>query len=231
MTTSYSPLIVTDGLVMYLDAANSKSYPGAGTTWTDISRNGNNGILTNGPTFNSANLGSIVFDGVDDYVDVGNNASLSLSAMTIAAWVKPSTNVSNYRGIIMDESVGGSPWNYRLFLNQGNGVVIYDMIGSGYGSVSSTYSVADNNWHYICGVRTVVNGTLNLYIDGVLNTTGTDSSNRSTLGNRVWIGRSPYNGGSYPFIGDIPITQIYNRALSATEILQNYNATKTRYGL
>ena len=69
MSINYNPRIVTDGLVLLLDAGNTKSYPGTGTTWTDISRNGNNGTLTNGPTFDSANGGSLVFDGVDDYVN------------------------------------------------------------------------------------------------------------------------------------------------------------------
>ena len=76
MTTSYSPLIVTDGLVMYLDAANPKSYPGTGTTWTDISRNNNNGTLTNGPTFSSANLGSIVFDGSNDAIQLNHRPAV-----------------------------------------------------------------------------------------------------------------------------------------------------------
>ena len=70
MAFSFSPRIVTDGLVLYLDAANQRSYPGSGTTWSDISRGGNNGTLVNGPTFDPGNGGSIVFDGVDDYVSI-----------------------------------------------------------------------------------------------------------------------------------------------------------------
>ena len=72
MAFNYSPNIITDGLVLYLDAANTKSYPGSGTTWRDLSKSQLNGTLTNGPTFNSSNGGSIVFDGVDDYVNLGN---------------------------------------------------------------------------------------------------------------------------------------------------------------
>ena len=67
MALSHSPSIVTNGLVLCLDAANSKSYPGSGTTWTDLSGRGNNGTLVNGVGYNSGNLGSLVFDGVDDY--------------------------------------------------------------------------------------------------------------------------------------------------------------------
>ena len=78
MALSHSPLIVTDGLVLCLDAANKKSYSGSGTTWTDRSGNGNNGTLVNGPTFDSGNGGSIDFDGVDDNVNLGNDSSFDL---------------------------------------------------------------------------------------------------------------------------------------------------------
>jgi hypothetical protein len=83
----YSPKIVTDGLVLYLDAANTRSYPGTGTTWSDLSRGGNNGSLINGPTFNSANGGSIVFDGSNDYVDCGNIDDIkNASQVSISIW-------------------------------------------------------------------------------------------------------------------------------------------------
>ena len=74
MAFNYSPRIIQDGLVLYLDAANTKSYPTTGTTWSDLSRRGNNGTLTNGPTFNSSNGGIIVFDGINNYVDFGSSA-------------------------------------------------------------------------------------------------------------------------------------------------------------
>lgn len=223
---------VQNGMVLQLDAANPASYPGTGTAWNDISGYGNNGTLVNGPTFSSANGGAISFDGADDYVNCGNNASLNLGAMTISAWVKPSTNVTTYRAIIADESYGGSPWNYRLLIIQGTGTLLYDIVSvSGSASLTSTYSINDNKWHYVCGVRTAVNGTVNLYIDGILNVYGADTSSRSTLGNSVWIGRSPYSGGQYPFLGDIAVTQIYNRALTAPEVQQNFYALADRYGV
>jgi len=91
MAFSYSPKIATDGLVLCLDAANNRSYPGSGTAWTDLSRGGNNGALTNGPTFNSANGGSIVFDGTNDYVQVTSpfgDIDWSLRAWSFSAWMK-----------------------------------------------------------------------------------------------------------------------------------------------
>lgn len=232
MAFSNGPSTITNGLVLALDAADKNSYAGSGTTWRDLSGRGNNGTLTNGPTFSSANQGTIVFDGIDDYVNCGNNSSLSLGTMTISAWVKPSTNISNYRAIIADESVGGAPWNYRLFLNISAGTVIYDIHdGTAYSGLTSTYAINDNNWHYVCGVRVSVGGAIRLYIDGALNASATDTTNRSTLANAVWVGISPVAGGGYPFLGSIAKVQVYNTALSTEQILQNYNAQKSRFNL
>lgn len=222
--------IVKDGLVLWMDANDRTSYPGTGSIWRDLSRSYITGSLTNGPTYNSSNGGSIVFDGSNDYVNCGNTGSLGLGTMTIGTWVKPSTDVGDYRMIIADESYGGGSWNYRLYLNQYNGKLTFDMQGGGYGGVTSTNSIANNNWQYICGVRTSVGGTLNLYINGVLNSTAADGSSISSLTNQVWIGISPYLNGSYPYTGNISIMQIYNRALSQQEILQNYNANRNRFG-
>ena len=80
--------IITDGLVLYVDAGNTDSYPGSGTTWTDISTNSNNGTLTNGPTFDSGDGGSIVFDGTDDYVDFGNILNIGTGDASFTGWAK-----------------------------------------------------------------------------------------------------------------------------------------------
>ena len=85
MSFNNGPTIVTNGLVLALDAGDRNSYPGTGTTWRDLSGNNNNGTLTNGPTFNTGSLGSIVFDGVDDYVLI--NAFSLLAPLTICSWV------------------------------------------------------------------------------------------------------------------------------------------------
>lgn len=97
---SYYGGIVTNGLVLALDAAKKDSYPGSGTVWRDISGNGNNGTLTNGPTFNSGNGGSIVFDGVDDYVEYGLITQMSnLINITVSYWYYPTTtNVTKALG-------------------------------------------------------------------------------------------------------------------------------------
>ena len=102
MATLYSPKIVTDGLVLCLDAGNNKSYPSSGTAWNDLSGNNNNGTLTNGPTFTGSFGGSIVFDGTNDYVDLGNISQLKpTTQITVSAWVYRSTMNDNQNEAII----------------------------------------------------------------------------------------------------------------------------------
>lgn len=111
MGLTHSPKIVTNGLVLALDAANNKSYPGSGVTWYDLSGNGNNGTLTNGPTFNVGNLGSIVFDGTNDYVSFNNSGTstsfdFGTGDMTFTFWMLPSAwGDGASRGIISKKQV------------------------------------------------------------------------------------------------------------------------------
>ena len=100
MAFNYSPKTVTDGLVLYMDAANSKSYVSGSTTWNDISRSGNNGTLINGPTFNSSNGGSIVFDGTNDTTNLGNILNIGLNSWTISCWFKINSYTSGVQGIV-----------------------------------------------------------------------------------------------------------------------------------
>jgi hypothetical protein len=233
MAFHFSPKIVTDGLLMYLDAANTKSYIGSGTTWNTISKGSINGTLINGPTFSSANGGSIVFDAIDDFVRIGVGSNwypMSTSAVTFDAWVKSpglgSGNIQN--GII---SLG-----YGLFLimtSAGNiQLGVYDVITSGLSYViSANVNTLDNKWHHI--VSTNDGLTSKIYIDGVFN-----SSNSALFygdikpewyGSLCGVGINANNPLVTSFNGNISIVKVYNKALSAQEVLQNYNATKTRF--
>ena len=234
MATAYSPLIVTDGLVMYLDAGNTKSYPGAGTTWTDVSRNGNNGTLTNGPTFNSANLGSIVFDGVDDYVNCGNLGTIG-NTQTIEVWFN-SNSVTSYKNVL--------DMNYSTYFpNTGNvgprleqyssGQLIW--IWSGSTTNNSLYNaslvgtIVSNTWYHVVFVTNA--GNASIYLNGVLTDINSSPQGYITTFGDVNIGRGFVLDPSRYYSGNIPSVKIYNKALSVSEVLQNYNATKTRYGL
>lgn len=223
MAFNYSPKISTDGLVLYLDAANTKSYPGSGTVWSDLSRGGNNGTLTNGPTFNSTNGGSIVFDGVDDYV-IRDSTSFSLNAnsgATMGCWVKVSNGET--QAILLS--------HHQLNVNNGFRLQVYDGLLNytlgGVADYSTSINISDNQWKYI--VASSIGSTSLVYINGVLRSTILISS-MIGVPNSYMIGKLGF-ANTYYLSGSVSQTQIYNRALSATEVLQNYNATKSRFGL
>jgi hypothetical protein len=222
MATQYANgKIVTDGLVLCLNAADKNSYPGNGTTWSDVSGNGNNGTLTNGPTFNSANGGSIVFDGVDDYINCGNASNLQITIGTISAWVKTSSPGGSFRSIIAKQNAWG------LFIADSI-LVTYD-----WGNVatrSTGINIADNTWKYVAMTFTETSGTPSnnaiVYLNGnAVLTTTIKNSNQSV---NVQIAEA--NANQY-LNGNIAAASIYNRVLSASEIQQNYNATKSRFNL
>ena len=142
MATKYSPKTVTNGLVLSLDAANTKSYPKSGTTWTDLSGNSNNGTLTNGPTFSAVNGGCIVFDGVDDYVDVSDASTLNSNTQTINIWYNATTLPGRAATIICKHNTVNSTNGYNIFA--GNVAQIKPStgttdIGTGGGVVSTWY--------------------------------------------------------------------------------------------
>jgi hypothetical protein len=237
MAFNYSPKIVTDGLVLYLDAANPKSYVSGSTAWNDISRGGNNGTLVNGPTFNSANGGSIMFDGVNDYTSIPYTPILApTSSLTISTWASASWNsLVGQKSIVSKTQTGG----YQLSVNEGTyypsglGTIFY--LGGAYRSASLSTSLVSNGWHHI--VSTFDGQYVRLYLDGVERANynyGSIVPITYNNNNHLVIAAEPGFGtgvdGQY-FPGKIAQTQIYNRALSSQEVLQNYNATKTRFGL
>jgi hypothetical protein len=236
------PQVVTDGLVLALDAANPKSYPGSGTTWSDLSGNNNTGTLTNGPTFNSANGGSIVFDGIDDYVNsnykpvltTGNSYSQCVWFRTTSATV--GDGGSNRLIEARDTGKTGSPLisslvnlsssNTLVFLARGANNVRRDII-------VSDITVNDGVWKHF-HTQILSNGHTQIYLNGILagqNTLGVDTN--IDLSNRfLAIGARNLEGAiSSYFSGNISQVQIYNRALSASEVQQNYNAQKSRFNL
>jgi hypothetical protein len=228
MAFNYSPKVVTDGLVLYVDAANPNSYVSGSTTWRDISRGGSIGTLTNGPTYSSANGGSIVFDGVDDYVLLPTSSILQPSQFTNNVWFNANviTSISDFQTLFGYSDGVGTNWRYGYSLAVYNNRV-YSSIGNGGTSFTLNTPVITNTWY---NATQVFNGTTqSLYLNGTLITTLASSlSYISAL--KPIIG---YGGTGYVvyFKGNIANVSFYNRALSATEVRQNYNATKTRFGL
>jgi len=222
---AYYGNIVTNGLVLDLDAAKRDSYPGSGTSWRDISGLQNNGTLINGSIFDSNNAGSIVFDGVDDYVNIPHNAIFNLTtAITICIWYKTSTTVDAYLTTKADDSfylaigpTGTTANKMSFYLN-----------GTSGGWFQTLANAATGLWTQV--TATWNGSTSNLYLNGILDNSGSRPGTMLTGTNPVYIGYRPASPKPY-YSGSISQTQIYNRALSAAEVLQNYNALKGRYGL
>jgi hypothetical protein len=236
MAFNYSPKIVTDGLVLYLDAANQYSYVSGSTSWNDISRGGNNGTLTNGPTYSSANGGSIVFDGTNDYVTIPYQLSLRLSSQgTLNVWCYPTTlSQGQFAGLIgMTTSGTSGGQSYLIHWRKFNNTIQAAIQNNGTYNIIETPLPTSIAWY---NFTFTWNGSfLNLYQNGIsVATPIAQTINAQALTAGVDVGGRMFqgDGGNQGyFTGYIPNTQIYNRALSATEVLQNYNATKTRFGL
>ena len=225
MSYSYGKSIVTDGLVFYVDAANDNSYPGTGTTWSDLI-GGNDGTLTNNPTYSSANGGSIVLDGVNDYVNCGNDTSVQITGeLTQEAWFKSS--VVGQQAIIYKDNQTNRCYKMQIHPS-GSVWPIYFTNNSAFNSFYGAINVCDGSWHHI--VTTYTPSTLvAIYVDGSLDVS-TASSVPAFLDNDsvdLELGRK--GNGSLYLNGSISQAKIYNRALSASEVLQNYNALKNRF--
>ena len=226
------PEITTSGLVLYLDAANKKSYPGTGTTWTDLSGNGNNGTLTNSPSYSSVRNGTIIFDGTNDYISITfpNTGLIPVGSgqRTIIANILYQSGQNVYYPIV-DYGTYTTRNRYGLYLDNAAGNKKISNIVWANDLLSSATIPGNNTWHNIC---ITYNGSTScsFYINGILDSTSTFAANLNTIlgsGNIFNIGKGAYE--STYFRGSIASVYMYNRALSASEILNNYNALKGRY--
>ena len=220
MGIDVGPIEATDGLVLHLDAGNTRSYPGSGNTVYDLSGSGNTSALTNGPTYLSSNLGAFVLDGSNDYILVNSQANiLSKTAYTKIALIYIS-NFSTVNNIISGGFSGQHAfWMFGTDkLNAGH--------NGAWNTVVGATSLSLNTWYF--AAVTYSNSTgWKLYLNGREDGTSADTT--------TFTGNQEISIGSYStsnnFTGRIASVQVYNRVLSASEIVQNYNATKRRYGL
>jgi len=230
MALGHSPQIVTNGLVLCLDAANTKSYPGSGTTWTDLSGLGNTGTLTNGPTYNSSNLGSIVFDGVDDYVQIPARSSNILTTLSMECWFKANgTPLNGFHVLFQKEGgfSGGSVYGLRSLPNSTfYAMICHDSLSENQKFLYSTTTLTNGIWYHIAST---LDGSYNwrIYVNGVLENssvlTAFPFQNSSAI--NIGTGDSRYTNGN------ISNLKIYNKALTAAEVSQNFNALRGRFGI
>jgi hypothetical protein len=220
------PNIVTDGLVLALDAANTKSYASGSTTWYDKSGNVNNGTLTNGPAFSSENGGSIVFDGSNDYTSVPYNTSFNAATngITLNIWVYNNNPSGGWKAVIQRNRNGNLSAVYGIWRNTSNGWH-FRLGGGASDSIIDIPNAITGSWINL--TLTYNKTTLIAYINAVNVGTNTPIGYVNDTQNLL-IGDA---GVSEYFNGKISAIQIYNRALSAAEILQNYNAQKARFNL
>jgi hypothetical protein len=224
--------IVQSGLVLNLDAGVSSSYSGSGTTWTDLSGNGNTGTLVNGPTYSSSNGGSIVLDAIDDYVTLSSALNLSTNiGFTMCLFLQQNTTQTN------------STWNY-FYSRLGPDIEI-----GAFGTSSTSFNFKDNttnstvtssnlvtSWSYIAFGTSPTTRIPFIYTynsSGSFFATSATAFSNTTIGfERLFItGTSGGPGGTQYYGAKCAVISAYNRALTAAEILQNFRATKSRFGL
>jgi len=228
MGISGGPDMIQDGLVLALDAADRNSYLGSGTTWIDLSGNNNNGTLTNGPTFSSTNGGNIVFDGVNDYIVITHNAVFNITtAISFNFWFKSTRTVDSYISSKREDSfyIGVGPTGQTankmsLFLNGTTG-----------GWLQSISDVSTGNW--IHTGLTWDGTTSRIYLNGILDNSGSRPGTLSTGTSNITVATRLNASDNIvgTLLGSMGNFSIYNRSLSASEILQNYNAQKSRFNL
>ena len=228
-----TPPIVTNGLVLALDAANRQSYVSGSTRWSDLSGNNNSGSLVNGPTFSTEAGGSIVFDGNNDYVDFGNVLNFSTESYSISLWTYINSSSTNFQTLFAKKGVAAANAGYAIYYN---GSIKKLMWSNANGTTIEEYYTSNtipvDTWINVVKIRNTSASTKGtFYINGqeysiTNNPTGLNVTNNfsSTL-------HKSSNSSTYYFSGKTARIEIYNRALSITEIAQNYNALKTRFGL
>lgn len=222
------PRIVTSGLVLHVDAADRNSYIGSGTSLRDLSGANNNGTLTNGPTFSTDKNGAIVFDGADDYVDLGAGAgTLDQLSNVITIQAMINTSVPNNRLTIYSTGYTGQGIMFGTSGPTPGGLEIY------YPSVFVAYTagnlISANTWHHVAYTRSGTGaGTHAFYVNGVSQSLSLDTaSNFAAISTNKYIG---YRAGVL-YNGSIACMSIYNRALAQQEISQNFNAVRGRFNI
>ena len=231
MATNYNPRTVTDGLVLCLDAGNAKSYPGTGTTWKDLSGN-NNGTLTNGPTYSSDNGGSLTFGGSDEYVDCGNDASVNFGTgdFTVSVWFRRFTNAAtNLR--LLSKSAGtdtadAANAGFSLFGSDSDMNFAINPTGTRTFLGAGSYSV--NEWVNI--IALVERGvSMRAYKNASL--VGSTTAPSGSVSGTTLFSIGNNSGVNLSWDGQIANVSLYNRALSASEVEQNFNALRGRFGI
>lgn len=238
------PNIITNGLVLALDAGNTKSYQSGSTTWYDKSGNGKNGTLVNGPTYSSGSGGSIVFDGVDDYISIDNTLLSTLTddnSLTVSILININEpTLSTRGGLICNQKFSSETDSGGFgFVIESGGIIAVNLTKE-IGGIKTSYEVLSsfymNRQQYTFYTFTYdsITKTVITYKNAVQQASSTNVSygwTKNTTNRPTRIGINTQGGWGAYYKMNIVYTSIYNRALPATEVLQNYNAIKGRFNL
>lgn len=227
------PITINNGLLLSLDAADKNSYPGSGTIWNDLSGNGNNATLFNTPTFNSGNGGHIVFNGTNQYASVSNSATLNRGggSFTGEVWLAVASSKATER-LIFEYNTWSNTGTYQLTaLNATTPNITFPEANTAGKNLGPTYSTLSSNvWIHLVGQFDTTNNVFNMYANGV--SLGQTTAVTQEIGNVTSTLYIMSRGGSSLFMdAKLAVLKIYSYVLSPSEVLQNYNAQKSRFGL
>lgn len=238
MSFNFSPKIVTDDLVFYLDAANRNSYISGSTNWYDISKvNNDNAILINGVNFSELNKGCLVLDGVNNYINLPQiTPNQTYGKYSFSIWFSPSINITsantnNYMLVEAQNTLLGGVDNYLHLLDSSSGRITYQTFNPSAIVYSTTNNWLANKWYNITCTYDISTSAMSLYVNGIL-------ENTATSANCYFNTNTDFNLGSYSspsktwFLpANINNFMVYIKTLSSDEVFQNYNALKNRFGL
>jgi len=229
LRTGPAPGIISNGLTLYLDAADTNSYPGSGTTWTDLS-SGNNGTLVNTPSFISADGGGCIqLNGINNYITLPTTG-FAPASLTIDYWIKRISDEGYF--CLIDNA--DNP-EFRMIFQSSGKLQMYFYDDGAYASTAlSTTTFSTGSWYNI--TSTLTNGSQNVYINNnqeIITTTGTYTGGPSGNAGEHTLGTYNRPGAGYGGYANVRIGsyKFYNRVLTTDEILQNYNSVRSRYGL
>ena len=236
MAAHGNPDIVTDGLILCLDAADKNSYPGSGTTWFDSKGSGINGTIS-GCTFSEEYGGILNFDGSNDKVDFSPSAFTTVDEITISMWCRVESNAGSYRCFMSSrnaETVNDYTTGFNLDMTNNSTSYFNRLNIEGAGRIggaqdSMTDQIDFNTWTHIAVTKSTSN------IQTKINLKAQSDRSRSDVAiglQYICIGARYYSSANRGYFdGDIANVQLYDRVLTDSEIIQNYNATKSRFGL
>jgi hypothetical protein len=215
--------IITNGLVLRLDAANPRSYQSGSLIWNDLSGNGNSGSLINGPGFTTSGSGAIVFDGVDDFVQC--NGSFTLTSATFITWINRNGDQGQYDAILFSRGTNTTGMNFftsnQLGYHWNNAVATYNW--------ASGLTIPNLTWCMIAVSVSSNSATAYLCQTSGITTSTNTTTHASSVLNDIKIAQDA--AGNRFFNGNIAISQLYNRSLTQSEVQQNFNATRARFGV